>query len=227
MNNKEVKFVRIRGRIIPIKNKGFEKKDIVNTGLVATGLGVSAGSGLYSANLFKKSYGAYNLAAHLRGLSKVNKSVGSKLYSTMIKDAAKVKVAANGMSIRAFGVASLGATIGSTLAGYGALNLTKDRANKETSFGVASALATIGSGLGLAILAKKAKVGHIAKAFTVASPKSKVSDAFKVWSNTGSMRTANLVNKYDEIAKRINKDSLKKINKARKKINPNQLELFK
>lgn len=208
----DVKFVRIRGRIVPIKKSTIDKK-IVGSAQVAGGLAVSAASGAYAAKLFKQSYSAYKFSAHMRGLSKVFKSQrNASMYASAIKDASKLKVSGKGLALRAFGIASLGSTIGSTLAGYGGLKLSE---NKEKSLGIASAFGAIGSGVGLAILARKANVGHIANAFKLANPKSKVSDAFKLWSSTGSMRTHNVVSNYSDVAKKINKANFAKYKQTR------------
>ena len=236
----DVVFRKIHGRIVPIRKKGndiknkIQSSDKLSGATLAAGVVVSAGSGYAASNIFKRAYKAYNQSAHHRGYSKLFRSVGETgAYTSAVKNAARLKTIGKLLSIRGAKVAVAGATIGASLAAVGSFGLMKNRTDEKTAASVSAGVGFVSSALGLAVLAKRAKVGHIAMAFKNANPNSRMSEMFSSWSATGQAKTNKLVSNYSIAAEKARLETSRKligkINKARKSkkfIDPNQGSLF-
>lgn len=236
----DVVFRRIHGHIVPIKKKGNDIKDKIqssdklSSASLGAGVAVSAGSGYAASSFFKKAYKAYNQAAHHRGYSKLFRSVDEMgAYSAAVKNAARLKTIGKILSLRGAKIAVAGATVGASLAAVGAYGLLKNRTDEKTSASISVGVGFASSALGLAVLARRAKVGHIAMAFKNANPNSRMSEMFYSWSATGQAKTNKLVNRYNVAAEKARLETSRKligkINKTRKSkkfIDPNQGSLF-
>lgn len=148
----DVKFVRIRGRIVPIRKKDSNSAD-PQKGAIKTGGGVAIGiaSAVSASKDLKRSFGFYNKTTNLRSASKLA-TFGSNTYSKLITKASKAKLSARtfrNLSRKKFGV---GLAISTALISSGVSDFfRKDSDIRDEVSGA------IGTAAGAAIVATTAK----------------------------------------------------------------------
>lgn len=120
----EVTFIRRRGKIIPIRKKKKEKKDIKSAAIKSAGsAAILVGSAKASARMVEKSRPHFTKAAHIRGASKLAQSKAMK--ASLIKKAARSKIKGLRFQGRARGILGLGTFVASIFAGSAAGDIYK------------------------------------------------------------------------------------------------------
>lgn len=149
----DVKFIRVNGRIVPIKKKkDANKKKAAAKGVAsAVALGASA---KVSSDMVKKSRPNFVKSAQLRGASKLA-GKGTKLRNDLIKRSAKAKIKGLRFQSRAGLVLGLGTAISSIFASSAGADIFDD--NKSGDEITAFATSTIPF-LGALAFRKLAKV---------------------------------------------------------------------
>lgn len=140
----EVKFIRVNGRIVPIK----KKKDANNKKAAAKGAAsavVLAGSAKASSDMVKKSRPNFVKSAQLRGASKLA-GKGTKLRNKLIRKAAESKIKGLRFQSRAGIVLGLGTAISSIFASSAGADIFDDnKSGDEITAFATSAIPFIGA----------------------------------------------------------------------------------
>ena len=249
----DIVFRRINGRIVPIKKKledvkeiktTFKKtsrKDIPALATVGAGFGVSIGGGYQSGKIIRNSWNAYRSSAHLRGEIKTLKSIRPNINPAFLyKESAKFKLAGKALATKGFGLLAVSGLVGSSIAGYGAYKYLDKKTDSAKAFSIASTIGAVASSAGIAIFARKAKVKHLISALRATGKTTGVDarDISKAWSRYGEERSRATIKKYSDIASsgqarseyssKISKTiaQLKKVSQKKKNFDPNQGTLF-
>jgi hypothetical protein len=186
----DIRFVRIGGRVIPIKKRKVQ-------GVTAVGVGslIAAGSAARSAEMVNTATQLYGRSANLRGASKLA-GKGSATYRELIRNAAVTRIAGKKLSRKGFGALALGLGVGSALVTLGIKKLSDKKDSDESVMAKAAAVTgavTVGS---LAIFGHKTRLGSLVKMSRIAKGKKPVEELFKIWSKSGMKKTANTIQKY-------------------------------
>jgi len=150
MKDKKVRFIRVKGRIIPIRGKRAETKKgyaKISAGILAGGAGAASAS----KNL-KSSFGSFRKSSEFLGLSRLV-AKGSKTQSSFIKKAAVSKLRGIKLTNKARTKFGLAIGISSLLLGSGVNDLFKKDSNiRDEVSGIAG---TVGAGLIVGAVGKK------------------------------------------------------------------------
>jgi len=194
--NKEsdVRFVRIRGRIVPIR-----KKQATGAAQVAAGAAISSAAAVKAASMVKTSWKAYGRSANIRGgIALMKGRVPSSVVAGQYKDAARFAVTGKSLARRGFGLLSVGLAIGGGIASVGASKFAQNEDAKQTLSDIASGVVV--SGLAFKIF--KSKVGIKKAAGVLGKAGSfKSRDAVRAFSSVGSAKTRQTVRKYESIVR--------------------------
>ena len=186
----DVKFVRIRGRIVPIRKKQDDAKGVA---MIATGAATSIASGLYAGKQIQKANFAFARSANLRGAAKLVFSKKSPNYGGLIKQSAAFKMAGRSLTRKSSAALFIGTSIGGVLASVGANRIFNDKNRDKKSLKVESIGLAVGA-LGLLPFGKMGKISGLVRSSI--KSKSAVKDIFSAWSKSGAAKSSSTVNKY-------------------------------
>ena len=187
----EVRFVRINGRVVPIRKRKAEGITALGTGAM-----ISAGAALKSADIVKEAHQFYGRSANLRGASKLVFSKGSPTYRELIRNAAVTRIAGKRLARKGFGTLALGLGLGSALVTLGIKKLSpKNQTEEETMAKAATATGLVTAGA-LGIFGRKANLDGLVKIARKAKGKKAVDELFGLWSKNGIRKTTNTIRKY-------------------------------
>lgn len=190
----DVRFVRIRGRIVPIR-----KKQATGAAEIAAGSAISAAAAAKAASMVKTSWKAYGRSANIRGGIKLMKGrVPGSVVAGQYRDAARFALAGKSLARKGFGLLSTGLLIGGGLASVGASKFSENSDTKQVLSDIASGVVV--SGLGLALFKKRVGIKKVAGVLGKAGDFS-TKDALRSFSKVGSAKTRQTVRKYENIVK--------------------------
>lgn len=192
---REVRFIRINGRVVPIK-----KRKIDGVAALGGAAAISTGAGIYAAESVKKSNFAYARSANLRGASKLVISKKAPAYMKLVRDSAEFRIAGKKLARHGFGALAFGVSTASALATLGVHKLSNKNTPEETKMAKSAAISGLITAAGLGVFGRKAKLGSLVKMARKANAKKPVSELFGLWSNQGVKRTAATIKKYSKTA---------------------------
>lgn len=221
----DIKFVRIRGRIVPIR-----QKQATGASQIAAGTLIASASAAKAASLVKDSWKSYGRSANIRGgIKLIRGRVPSIILNQSYKDAARFSMTGKVLAKRGFGLLSLGVAAGGALASVGASKFADKQDTKQMLSDFAAGVLV--SGISVAIFKKKVGIkkaaGVIQRAGSI-RPK----DLLKSFSSTGAAQTRQTVKKYETMIKNKKRTKAEKglymlnqqVKKRTKAQNPNQMK---
>jgi hypothetical protein len=188
-----VKFVRIKGRIVPIKEKDTRAKGYAQ---LAAGAGISVASGVHAGKILRKATGAFSHSAKVRGASKLVMGKKSTTYLKLIKEAATYKTLGKSLTKKSSAALFIGTTVGGVLGSIGANNILKKGHSDERALKVEA----IGVGIGTIGLLPFGKAAKLSKLGRFIGKKTSVKDAFNAYKASGMRKTSDTINKFSKTA---------------------------
>lgn len=191
----EVTFVRINGRVIPIKKRKLQAASAFGAAAILT-----TGGGLVAADMVKKANFAYGKSANLRGASKLVFSKAAPKYMSLIRESAALRIQGKAFARKGFGALAFGTATAAALASLGIKKLASKKDSDEEVMTKAATASAVAAGIGLAIFGRKTKLTGLVKLAKRSNPNKPVSELFGMWSRHGRKRTMATINKYGKTA---------------------------